>query len=91
MDPEQLLQQKRKNEILTDSEVIKAIETCITEGINTKIKLTDAAAEFAKISKRKVHKIIEKYTGDKWSFVVGARGAQFYKLLEHPSVDITAI
>jgi hypothetical protein len=75
----------------SDSEVIAAIETCISDGINTKMKLSEAAAERAKVSQRFALKIIEKYSGDdpsihRWSFVVRERGAKVYVLLERPSV-----
>lgn len=87
---------KHAAEVLSDAEVITAIESCINEGINTKMKLSGAVAERAKVSQRSAHKIIEKYTGDdpaihKWSFVVGGRGAKSFMLLECPSAPIPDI
>lgn len=90
VDEMQLIPLKQAAEVLSDADVIAAIETCIKDGINTKMKLSEAAAERAKGSKRLALKVIDKYTGDdpashRWSFAVGDRGAKVYELLDRPS------
>lgn len=101
VDPDQLLLQKQTALELTDGEMINVIETRIKEGVNSKMKLSMASAEHAKVSQRHALKIIEKYTGDdptihRWSFVVRERGAKVYMILERPSehlptTDITSL
>ena len=80
---------KQAEAIRTDAEVINAVSACINDGMHTKMKLAEATADRAGISKRAAIKIIEKYTGNdpskhKWSFSVRARGAKAYVLLEPP-------
>ena len=93
VDRGQVIIEKRKNEILSDSDIIKAIETCIEAGINTKMKLVAAAAsELPGISNKMVINVIEKYTGNdpvihRWYYVVKARGAKFFVLPDRPSGD----
>lgn len=89
VDPNQLISIKYEVENKSDAEVITATENCIKEGINTKMKLIEKAAERAKISKRAALKVIDKYTGDdpfkhRWSFAVRERGAKVFELLERP-------
>jgi hypothetical protein len=93
LDEMQLIPLKQAAELLSDAEVITAIEACIKDGINTKMKLAEATAERSNVSKRVALNVIEKYTGDdpaihKWSFVVADRGAKVYKLLEQPSEQL---
>ncbi|ABL01156.1 PriCT-2 domain-containing protein [Pelobacter propionicus] len=90
VDPEQLVPIKHVTEYKSDTEMITAISNCITDGINTKMKLAEESARHAKVSKRTALRIIEKYTGDdptihQWSFVVRERGAKVFKLLERPT------
>lgn len=96
VDEMQLIPLKQAAEVLSDTEVITAIESCINDGINTKTKLLEASAERAKVSQNKASKVIDKYTGDdpaihRWSFVVGERGAKAFMLLERPSAPIPDI
>jgi hypothetical protein len=72
--------------IKSDAEVIDAVTACINEGINTKMKLADAVAKRAGISKQSAIQIIEKYTGTdpavhRWNFTVRERGAKSYVML----------
>ena len=90
VDDMQLSALKQEVAIKTDTEVITVIEACIKAGVNTKMKLAEAAAERANISKRGTLKVIDKYTGNdpaihRWSFVVRERGAKVYELLKRPS------
>jgi len=73
-------------EMASDAKVISAIENCITEGINTKMKLTATVADRVDISRKNAINIIEKYTGSdpaihRWSFEVRYRGAKVYEML----------
>lgn len=77
---------KLVEEIKSDADVIKAVKVCITDGVSTKMKLADATAKRAGISKRSALQIIEKYTGDdptlhRWKFSVGERGAKQFAIL----------
>ncbi|VVN16900.1 hypothetical protein PS647_04147 [Pseudomonas fluorescens] len=90
VNPEQLVPLKRAADIKSDAQIIEAIEGCIREGINSKMRLVDAVAERAGGTKRSVLKVIEKYTGNdpadyRWSFSVQERGAKVFSLLELPS------
>ena len=83
---ERLLPLQQAATLHNDDAVIKAIATCIAEGINTKMSLRNTAAERANVSRQAVLRVIEKYTGDdpvlhRWSFTVGERGAKIYALL----------
>lgn len=87
VDPESLQPIKQSEALKSDSEVIQAIAGCIRDGVLTKMKLADAAAKRAGISRRSALQVIEKYTGNdpvihQWSFAVGERGAKVYALLE---------
>ena len=80
--------------MLSDAEVISAIENCINEDVNTKMKLAAAAAERSLASRRQTLKVIDKYTGNdpnihRWSYEVRERGAKVYKLLK-PLPEILA-
>lgn len=83
---EQLLPMQQAADLHNDDGVIKAVVTCIGEGITTKMSLRNTAAERANVSRQAVLKVIEKYTGDdpavhRWTFAVGERGAKIYALL----------
>lgn len=71
-----------------DTKIVAAIEQCITQSINSKMILADAAAKIAGTSKRSALSAIERYTGDdpavhKWKFAVRERGAKVFTLLDH--------
>lgn len=89
---------KQAEAIKSDAEVISAITDCINDGSVTKMKLADAAAKRANISKRAAMQIIDKYTGSdpaihRWSFSVRERGAKVFALLDAapPELDNTKI
>ena len=72
--------------------MIASIEGCISSGIVTKMKLASAAADHVKVSHRLALKVIEKYTGEdatlhRWRYVVRARGAHVFELLERPEAS----
>lgn len=90
VDPEQLEPIKKAAELQSDATVIAAVKSCITEGINTKMRMVDAASKSISASHRLVLQVIEKYTGEdsskhRWKFVVRARGAKVYELLDGPN------
>lgn len=87
VDPLQLEPIKQAEAIKSDAEVIAAVLACIKDGVNTKMKLADAAAARAGISKRSTLQILEKYTGNdpavhRWEFDVRERGAKVFVALE---------
>lgn len=93
VDSEQLKPLKQASDALSDAAMICAIVKCISNGINTKMKLAEAAAEHVKASKRLALKVIEKYTGEdpaqhRWMYVVRDRGAKVYELLQPPSAPV---
>lgn len=93
--PEQLLPIQQAVDLHKDDDVITAVTACIAEGINKKMKLAEAAAKRAKVSKRSALTVIERYTGTdpsahRWHFVVQAHGAQVYALLAAPTSDPAA-
>ncbi|HQU80819.1 MAG TPA: PriCT-2 domain-containing protein [Azonexus sp.] len=72
----------------SDTAVIEAVQTCINQGVRTKILLTKATAKSAGVSERAALKVIERYTGGdpaahRWSFAVRERGAKVYTLLDN--------
>jgi hypothetical protein len=86
VDNEHLNSLKLVEEIKSDAEVIEAVQACINDGILTKLKLTDAVAVRANVSKRIAQQIIVKYTGSdpavhRWNFSRGERGAQQFTIL----------
>ncbi len=90
VNPDQVTSLKNAAEVQSDAVVIDAIESRITGGINTKMKLADAAAVQANCSRRNALKVLDKYTGDdstihRWRYVVGDRGAKLFELLERPT------
>jgi hypothetical protein len=92
IDQLQLEPLKQAEQLKSDAEIIDAVKTCISEGINTKMKLIDAAAKSSGVSGRRALKIIEKYTGEdpsmhRWKFNVVNRGAKVFVLLESISPE----
>jgi hypothetical protein len=90
VDPTQLLPIKQAAELQSDLSVIDALNACIREGINTKMKMVDAVSKRTAVSNRNVLKVLEKYTGTdlqkhRWNYGVGARGAQIFELLPQPA------
>jgi hypothetical protein len=82
---------KQAAELESDALVIEAITHFISEGIDTKMALADAAAKRSGVSKRTALRVLEKYCGDnpdlhRWNFQVYERGAKRY----HPLNPITA-
>lgn len=70
----------------SDAELVSIVQVQITEGVTSKMRLADAVAECAGVSKRVAIKIIERYTGDdpvlhRWQFSVQERGAKVYSLI----------
>lgn len=90
VDPMQLAPMKQAEQLKSDAEVIAAVKVCILEGINTKMKLAEAAAAKAGISKRSALMLVEKYAGSdpavhRWKYSVGERGAKIFEVLEPAS------
>lgn len=86
---------KQAAELQSDAPVITAIESCIAEGITSKMKLAMEAAERAKVSNRVAIQVLEKYTGDdqnkhRWKYVVRDRGAKVFELLSRPAEPTAA-
>lgn len=70
----------------SDAKAIDAIAQCISEGIDTKMKLAITAARRSGVSKRMTLRLIEKFTGSnpevhRWFYAVGERGAMKFRLL----------
>jgi len=91
-DEVQLVPLKQAEQLASDANVINAVIACVREGINTKMKLAEAVATRAGVSKRAALQIIEKYTGDdpaqhRWNYSVLGRGAKFYTLLDTAPLD----
>ena len=87
IDPNQLKPLKQAEAIKADAELISIVKTCLLEGINTKMRLADAVALKAGVSKRSALTVIERYTGEdlaahQWSFVVSERGAKMFQILQ---------
>ena len=96
VDPDQVEPLKQAAELASDAPVVAAVEACIAEGINTKMKMADAVSKRAGVSTRIALKVIEKYTGEDanvhyWRFVVVARGAQVFELLKRPQEPVSVI
>ena len=90
VNPDQLMSVKQATEVQSDADIIKVIAGCIRDGIDSKMKLADAAAERAGCSKRSALKVVDKYTGNdpaihQWCFTVRERGAKVFMLLAPPS------
>ncbi|WP_026842465.1 PriCT-2 domain-containing protein [Citrifermentans bremense] len=81
---------KQEMAILSDAEMILAIATCITNGIDSKMLLAAEAAKRTKCSKKHALRIIEQYTGEdptahRWAYEVRERGAKVFRLLHAQS------
>lgn len=92
VDENQIASLQQAEEIRSDAEIIDAVIACIEKGVNTKMKLSKAAAELSGASKRSVLQIINKYTGDdpaahRWFYVRGARGKQTFTVLNMDSEE----
>jgi len=80
------------DECNAEAPCVEAIIKSLELGINTKMKLASSVAKDINQSKRKVIKIIEKYSGDdpaihKWTFKVKARGAKVFELILLPESE----
>lgn len=89
VDLMQLIPLKQAQQFKADSEVIRAVIACIEEGINTKMKLAEAVAAKAEVSKRSALQLIEKYTGNdpaihRWTYSVKGHGANVFEVLTTP-------
>ena len=89
VNPDQLMSVKQATEVQTDAQIIESIAVCIRDGIDSKMKLAEAAAQRAGCSKRSALKVVDKYTGNdpaihQWSFTVKERGAKVFMLLAPP-------
>lgn len=87
VDPLQLEPIKQAETIKSDGDVIASVLACIKDGVNTKMKLAEAAAKRAGIKKRTALHVIEKYTGSdpaahRWNFEVRERGAKVFVVLD---------
>lgn len=87
LDTNQLKPLKQAEAIKADAELINIVKICLLEGVNTKMRLADAVALEAGISKRSALAVIEKYTGEdpaihQWTFVVRERGAKVFEILK---------
>ena len=96
LDPDELKPIKQAAELRSDAPVIAAIEACIGEGVNSKMKIVDAAANRAGVATRQALKVLEKYTGNdpgmhRWQFAVRERGANVFNLLASPTVPSTVV
>ena len=86
VDITQLETPKLAEQFKPDAELIADVKECIASGVNTKMRLADAVAKKASVSKRRAVQVIEKYTGDNpaahhWIFTVRDRGAKVFVLL----------
>jgi hypothetical protein len=86
-DPERAASIEQAAAMQADEDVIKAVIARINEGVNTKMRLANAAAKHSGASKRSVLRLIEKYTGTdpkqhRWYFVRGERGKQIFQVLD---------
>lgn len=91
LDPYQLKPLKQAEAIKADAEIINIVKTTLLDGVNTKMRLADAVAREAGISKRSALAVIEKYTGEdttlhQWSFVVRERGAKVFEILKGAAI-----
>lgn len=96
IDPDELKPIKQAAELRSDATVIEAIEACICEGVNSKMKIVDAAANRAGVATRQALKVLEKYTGNdpsmhRWQFAVRERGAKVFELLAAPASPSPAV
>jgi len=83
---------KQAASVKADGLIIEAIESCIREGITTKMMLATEAGKRSNVSKADAILILEKYQGDDptvhhWHYSVQNRGAKVFALLPSESVD----
>ena len=83
---------KQSEALKTDAELIDAVIATINEGINTKMKLAEAAAKRAGIGKGKMNKLIDKYTGEdhdlhRWKYSVGSHGVKAFTLIDQTEIE----
>lgn len=89
VEPDEMDGIKRVEQERSDAEIIGVVATQITNGVNTKMALRNAAAEQASISRSAAMRVIDRYTGDdpaqhRWAFARKAHGAKLYSLLAKP-------
>ncbi|QYE35134.1 AAA family ATPase [Polymorphobacter sp. PAMC 29334] len=70
----------------SDADVIEAVQSFLSYGVTTKMKLAVGAAKLARVSQKTALGVIEKYTGEDpsrhlWTYEVQARGAKVFKPL----------
>lgn len=87
VDEPELVAVKQAAAIKSDADIINAVIAGIKDGITTKMRLRDAVSDRIGCSKRAAIKVIEKYAGTdplthKWTYAVGERGAQVFRLLD---------
>lgn len=90
VDASKLDEFKQIETLQSDAELVSVVQMHIGKGVTSKMRLADAVAEFAGVSKRVAIKIIERYTGDdpvlhRWQFSVQERGAKVYSLISTSS------
>ncbi len=93
VDDAELSSLEQSVELESDIGLIEVVTACIREGIDTKMRLAEAASERSGASKRAVLRLLDKYSGsdpDKhlWNFQVHERGAKKYCLLT-PDTTVT--
>lgn len=89
VDEAQLAPLVRAEAMRSDAELIAAVEACIRDGVNTRMRLAVEAARRAGIGRGRALAVIERYAGDdpalhRWRFTVRERGAKVYELLAPP-------
>jgi hypothetical protein len=82
---------KQSESLKTDAELIDAVIASINDGINSKMKLAEAAAKRAGIGKGKMNKLIDKYTGEdpylyRWKYSVGSHGVKAFTLIDQTKI-----
>lgn len=90
VDEAQLAPLVQAEALRSDAEMIAAVQACVREGVNTKMRLAHAVAERTNVSRAKALALIERYTGDdptlhRWRFTVRQRGAKVFELLQQPN------
>ncbi len=87
VDEDQIVALEKAEAIRSDAEVIDAVIACISEGVNTKMLLAEAAAKRSGASGKSVLRLIDKYTGDdpaqhRWYFTIGKHGRHTFHVLD---------
>lgn len=93
VDPDRLLEIKHAAAVESDEVIIKAISNEISTGNVTKMLIAKEASLKAKVSRKSILSILEKYTGTdaslhRWNFNIRERGSHHYHLLV-PPLDIS--